>query len=203
MTSSLPETRASLILRLQDGTDIAAWDEFTELYVPIVYRSARRLGLQAADAEDVVQEVMTAISLAVKEWVVRVDRGRFRAWLFRIARNTAIDFLTRRKHRPWSSGSEAATRKLNEIEASTDLSSSYDLEVRREYFMRASEIVRSQVSETTWQAFQLTAVLGQAVETVARQLHVSPGSIYIARSRVMKRLQNVVKGFEDYSNDEV
>ena len=149
--------------------------------------------MQAADADDVVQEVPSAVAVSVTQWIQRDDRGAFRAWLFRIARNTAIDCLTRRKHRPWAEGGDAAARGFGEIEATADVSSHFDLEVRREIFTRASEMVRSKVSDTTWQAFHRTSVLEQPIETVARQLSVSPGSVYIARSRVMKRLQDVVR----------
>ena len=203
MTSSPPETRASLILRLQDAADIAAWDEFAEIYAPVVYRSARRLGLQAADADDVVQEVLSAVARSVSGWLDRDDRGAFRAWLFRIARNLSIDLLTRRKHRPWAAGGDEAARHLNEVEAESDVSSHFDAEVRREIFMRASQAVRSCVSETTWQAFHRTAVLGESIESVAADLNLSTGSIYIARSRVMKRLQNAVKSFDERSHDEM
>ena len=49
MPQSLPETRASLILRLQNADDVVAWDEFAELYGPVVFRAARRRGLQGAE----------------------------------------------------------------------------------------------------------------------------------------------------------
>ncbi len=201
MTISPPETRASLILRLQDAADVAAWDEFADVYAPVVFRSARRLGLQAADADDLVQEVLSAVVRSVTDWLGREDRGAFRAWLFRIARNTAINFLTRRKHRPWAEGGNAAAGKLAEIEATGDVSSYFDLEYRREVFLRASEIVRRQVSETTWQAFHRTSVLQQPTEQVAKQLGMTLGSVYIARSRVMKRLQQVVETFSAGTNE--
>ena len=92
MSINPPETRASLILRLQDAADIVAWDEFAEIYAPVVFRSARRMGLQEADAEDVVQEVLAAVAVSVAKWIQREDHGPFRAWLVRIARNTSIDF---------------------------------------------------------------------------------------------------------------
>ena len=203
MPISPPETRASLILRLQDAADVAAWDEFAAIYAPVVYRSARRLGLQAVDADDCVQEVLSAVARSVTKWLQRDDRGTFRTWLFRIARNTAVDFLTRRKHRPWAEGGNEAVGKLGELEASSDVSSHFDLEYRREVFLRSSEIVREQVTESTWQAFHRTSVLQQSVQDVAAQLGMSPGSVYIARSRVMKRLQQVVKSFEESSHDEV
>ena len=65
MTASPPETRASLILRLRDAADVAAWDEFMAIYGPLVYRLALRQGLQTADADDVVQQVFTAIAQSV------------------------------------------------------------------------------------------------------------------------------------------
>ena len=36
------ETRHSLIIRLQDGDNIRAWEEFTEIYQPLIYSLARR-----------------------------------------------------------------------------------------------------------------------------------------------------------------
>ena len=197
--NSPPETRASLILRLQDKDDIAAWDYFSDLYAPIIYRSARRLGLQSADADDVVQEVLTAVIRSVNRWIERDDRGPFRAWLFRIARNTSIDFLTRRKYRPWATGGDTAAQQLNHAEAPRDVSSEFDFELRRAMFVQASEVVRARVTETTWEAFHRTSVLQLPVEDVAKQLGVSVGSVYISRSRVMKRLQNEVISFEEQS----
>ena len=103
MLASPPDTRASLILRLRDAADVAAWDEATEIYSPIVFRLARRYGLQPADSDDLVQEVLVAVARSVSDWLENDRRGKFRAWLFRIAKNKAVDFLRRRKNRPFAS----------------------------------------------------------------------------------------------------
>ena len=66
---SPPETRASLILRLPDAADARAWDEFAAVYAPLVYRLARRQGLQPADADDLVQEVLSAVARSVEGWL--------------------------------------------------------------------------------------------------------------------------------------
>ena len=81
MIPSPPETRASLILRLPDAADVAAWDQIVAIYGPLVYRMGLRQGLQAADADDLVQEVFTAVARSVSQWLERSDRGKFRAWL--------------------------------------------------------------------------------------------------------------------------
>ncbi len=63
-----PRTRESLILRLPTATDAAAWQEFAAIYEPLVYRFARRRGLQDADARELVQNVFVAVSRAVVDW---------------------------------------------------------------------------------------------------------------------------------------
>lgn len=190
------ETRASLIVRLPDAADARAWDEFAAVYAPLVYRLARRHGLQPADADDLVQEVLSAVARSVETWLASDSRGPFRAWLLRIAKNVAINFLTRPKHRPMGNGDEFH-RLAEHVADGGDAASEFDLEYRREIFRWAAAQVRAAVAERTWQAFRLTSVEGQPSETAARELKMSVGSVYIAKSRVMARLREVVKQFEE------
>lgn len=191
------ETRASLILRLPDAADVAAWDEVVAIYGPLVYRLARRKGLQPADADDLVQEVLVAVSRSVEKWLHRPDRGRFRAWLFRIARNTAINFLTRPKHRPQSRGGSDAANELQQLPASDDESQEFDVEYRREMFRWAARQVRDAVTDKTWQAFWLTTMEDRAIADVATELGMTTGGVYIARSRVTARLRELVQQLEE------
>ena len=101
-------TRASLIQRLQNADDMVAWDEFSEIYSPIVYRAAIKRGFQPADAENIVQEVFLVVAKSIGKWLDRTDRGKFRAWLLRIARNETVDMLTRRATRPLGHDGSAA-----------------------------------------------------------------------------------------------
>ena len=197
MAISPPETRASLILRLPDAKDVAAWDELVEIYSPLVFRIALRQGLQPADAEDLVQEVFTAVARSVSQWLDRPDRGSFGAWLLRIARNTAVNLLTRRTTRPLATGGDDGVSVFAELSAhEAQLSSEFDLEYRREVFLWAADLVRKSVAETTWQSFFLTHVQGMGIAEAAEQLGVSIGKVYVSRSRVMSRLQELVKQYE-------
>ena len=186
-----------MILRLPNAEDVRAWDEIVGLYGPLVYRLARRQGLQPADAEDLVQEVLAAVSRSIGQWLERPDRGRFRAWLFRIARNTSINFLTRPKHRPLGTGGSGAINVLAELAASDTDSELFDAEYRREKFRWASRQVRETVTEKTWQAFWRTTMEDRPIAEVAKELEMSAGSIYIARSRIMAQLRDLVRHFEE------
>jgi RNA polymerase sigma-70 factor (ECF subfamily) len=198
MQSSPPETRASLILRLKNADDVAAWSDFVAIYAPVIFRVACRHGLQVADAENLIQEVLLSISRALPQWLQREDRGSFRAWLLKIARNEAVDMLTRRATRPLGKDGLEAERLLAEIpDHRGDLSVQFDLEYEQAVFQWAAAQVRESVSDTTWQSFWLTHVEGLSVDRVAQQLNMRTGTVYVARGRVMNRIQELVNQFED------
>ena len=197
MAISPPETRASLILRLPDAADVEAWDEFVAIYEPVLNRMALRLGMQNADAENLSQEVFLAVARSLEGWLKRTDRGGFRAWLMLVARNQAVNLMTRRATRPMRTN----LNQVDELDAIVDSSSSItgqlDWEYRRELFRWAANQVQAAVAEHTWQAFWLTHVEGHSIADAARQLNTTVGNIYFARSRVMSRLQELIKRYEE------
>lgn len=199
MSQTQSATRASLILRLQDTDDVVAWDEFTSIYGPVIYRIALRRGLQPADAENLSQEVFLSVANSIADWLNREDRGRFRAWLLRITRNRAFDMLTQRATRGIGCVGSEAERAIAKLEAPQDLTDALDLEYERSVFRWAATKVRNAVAEQTWSAFWMTTIEGISIEDAARQLQTRPGNIYFARSRVMARMKELVKRFGDES----
>jgi RNA polymerase sigma factor (sigma-70 family) len=196
-----PETRETLIQRLPNGADVEAWELFVDIYGPLLFRLARGKGFQQADAEDFVQEVLSAVAKAVQRWVDDDDRGPFRIWLFRIAQNLAINFLTRPRHQRLGSGDSQVARLLNERPAASgDSSELFLAEYQRELFRLAAEQVRQQVSERQWMAFWLTSVEDHPIAAVAETYNMSIGNIYVARSRITKRIRDLIRGYEEQSS---
>ena len=195
MTES-PETRLSLIVRLKDGRDREAWGEFLEIYRPLVYRLAQAKGLQHADAEDVVQQVFGSVARAVDRWQPDAERATFRTWLTTIARNAIVNALSRRPlDRP--SGDTVERELLAEFVADSAESQRLLVESRREVFQWAARRVREEFEPRTWDAFWLTAVEGREIADAAALLDKRPGAIYAARSRVMRRLRQIVLEWQD------
>jgi RNA polymerase sigma-70 factor (ECF subfamily) len=193
-----PRTRESLILRLPTAGDASAWQEFVAIYEPLVYRFARRRGLQDADAKELVQNVFIAVARAISNWQPDPNRGKFRAWLFRIARNQVIN-MAAKKHLDRGSGRTSAMLALQQV-TDDQASKEIQLDYRRELFRTAALLVRKNVHESTWQAFWMTWVEGHTTEEAASQLSISTSAVYIARSRVLHQLRVLVRQWE--SNNE-
>jgi RNA polymerase sigma factor (sigma-70 family) len=193
----IPDTRASLIVRLPDATDAPAWTEFAAIYEPFVYQFARRRGLQDSDARELVQEVFLGVAKAVRRWEPDERRARFRTWLFRIARNQLLTQLASRRREQVvdSDAWEGLAGSMGDDQAR----SAEQIEYRREVFRWASHQVQRSVKPETWAAFWQTSVVGKPVDDVARQLGVARGVVYVARSRVIQKLRNEISHFESES----
>lgn len=193
----VPETRVSLILRLPTAADADAWQEFVSLYEPFVYRFARRGGLQDADARELVQNVMLAVARAVGRWRPDHARGRFRTWLFRIARNQLLDALDRMRRQNGRQDDAASVQLSSLVARMGTTEEELRLADRRELFCWAAERVKPMFRESTWQAFWLTSVEEREADVVAVELGLTAGAVYIARSRVLARLRDEVQKWED------
>ena len=194
--SSAPETRPSLLIRVRDPADWAAWQDFVEIYRPVILSLAQHKGLQLADAEDIAQEVLAAVAKAVEQREHDPKRAKFRTWLHRVANNIILDALTRGKPDRGAGGSSlqaALAEKESRDGPDSDL---LRLEYRREVFRWAAREVRKEFRQQTWDAFWLTAVKGRTVEAVAKELAKNSGAIYAARSRVIRRIQEKVSEYE-------
>jgi RNA polymerase sigma factor (sigma-70 family) len=195
--SSANATRPSLLLRLRDPRDADAWCIFVETYTPLVYAYCRRRGLQASDVADVTQEVMAQVLRSIPDFMYQPERGRFRDWLGTITRTKLLRFLARnaRAGKGGEAGAEEATSLVEAPESDTLWTEGFHARVLEVAMNRA----RPDFKEATWTLFERAWLMGQTAPDVARELGVPIESVYIAKSRVLKRLRSeVVMLAEDY-----
>ena len=188
-----PQTRESLIARLPDHADSAAWQEFVDLYEPLIYGIGRRHGLQPNDAKDLVQEVLTAVAGSIGRFEADPKRGRFRTWLFRVARNQALIQLRKLTRQPTAGGDGEIEVALKTHEDPVSAETEFDAAFRRRAFRWAARRVREVVQPNTWECFARTAINGETPSNVAEDLGLDVGAVYLARSRVMARLRKTVE----------
>lgn len=189
----LPDTRASLIVRLAKPADHAAWTEFTSNYELAVFRYCRSHGLQEADARDVVQEVLLLVHRRIAEWKPSGRRGSFRVWLLRTAHRLCLKSMRERARADRGAGGTSVQKRLQELAPADADPGVAELEWRRWAFGWAAAEVQRETRPASWQAFWLSAVEGVAAEEVARRLGIRVGSVYANKCRVLARIRERVR----------
>ncbi len=191
-----PATRPSLLLRVRDSDDRDAWQEFVELYSPVLYAYLRRRGLQDADIADVLQDVLASVARAIREFHYQPQSGRFRAWLYTVTRNAMFDFANSSKKRPVATGdSDFHQAVLSNV--ATDDEEQWERDWERARFDWAVARVQPQFEESTWQAFWQVAVEGRTSQAAAETLGLSVGAVYIAKSRVTAAIRREIEELGD------
>jgi RNA polymerase sigma-70 factor (ECF subfamily) len=188
------QTSATLLARLrQSPADQEAWRRFTECYGRKIYAWCRQWNLQEADAEDVTQNVLIKLAEKMQTFVYDPEKS-FRAWLKTVTRNAWNDYWAGRK--AVAVGGSQAVEMLATVEAREDLVRRLDDEFDRELLEQAAAQVRLRVTPRTWEAFERTAVQGQSGAEVAAALGMKVATVFVARSKVQKMLQEEIQKLE-------
>jgi len=193
-----PVTRASLLVRLRDGGDTGAWHEFVRLYAPVIYGFARKRGLQDADAADLMQEVLRSVSSAAPRLEYDRARGTFRGWLFTITRNKVFNFLESRSRRVVGTGDSAVRDRLEQhADGNGAPTADWEADYRRTLAAQAMARIKSEFQAATWKAFLQTAVDGLSPAQAAKNVGMSVGAVYVAKSRVIARLRQEIESMRE------
>ncbi len=183
----VPTTRATLLARLRDNADATAWGEFHERYRELIISVAKRWGLQNADCEDVLQDVMTRVSGAMQGFDYDPGAGRFRGYLKTIATNTIISRLRQKTVARGVGGGGAP-----EVPDGAAIDEVWDAEWRRHHARTALRRALSEAGDRDRIAFERYAVRGADVRAVAESLEMSVDQVYQVKSRIMKRIAALV-----------
>lgn len=185
-------TSPSLLLRIRDPGDQDAWRTFVDVYGPLVYRHARRRGLQDADAAEVTQEVLFQVSRSIQTFEYRPEQGRFRDWLGTVTHNKICSLRRRQAgaaHAVGDTGKEDGV----EVLAAPPKDTQWAEEFYRHLLQTALTRTRPHFEEPTWRAFELLWRDQLPVADVARELGQTVNWVYLAKSRVLHRLQQEVQ----------
>jgi len=195
--SSPSVTRASLLLRIRDPANRLAWGEFVQLYGPLIHACGMHKGLQDADAADLVQEVLRRVSRAAAKFDYDRSRGTFRGWLLTVTLNEIRKSAARKSRQASGTGDTHMQGLLAEQPEDTRPDEEWDREYQWNMFHWAAERVKPEFREATWRAFWMTVVEQKSIEETAKQLKLSVGAVYIARSRVTARIRQEIAAAEE------
>jgi RNA polymerase sigma-70 factor (ECF subfamily) len=189
-------TSLSLLERARDR-DPLAWQRLAGLYAPLLTTWLQRY-VQPSDADDLVQEVLLAVSKELPRFEHAGREGSFRAWLrtimtFRLKNH----WRTRRRH-PSAAGDDDLLRQLQELEdPNSELSQLWDQQHDQHLLQQLLAQVANRFQPSTLEAFRRVVIEGQSPDFVAQDLGISLNSVAIAKCRVVRELRRESKGLLD------
>ena len=192
-------TRMSMFGHLQNNEE-QAWSEFVRQYGPMIATWCMRYSLDENETADVTQTVLIKLVQVMRESRYDPDKGSFRGWLKTVTNNAVRDVI-----RTWNKPGRGSgdTQHLDRLRALEDpaaleaLDQCVDEEYRRILLREAERRVRERVQDFTWRAFEITALEQRSAKEASEELKMQVAEVYVAKSRVIKMLNEEVARQEE------
>jgi RNA polymerase sigma factor (sigma-70 family) len=197
---ALIPTRRSLLSKLKNWEDQKSWQEFFDTYAKLIYGVASKAGLTDAEAQEVVQETVIAVSRKMQEFKYDPAVGSFKGWLLHTTRWKIADQFRKRPPN-WNAPKHASetpprTATIERIPdpSGPELESVWEEEWEKNLLAVAMERVKRQVQARHYQIFDLYVVKKWPVQKVARTLGVNVGQVYLTKHRVSSLMRKEING---------
>jgi RNA polymerase sigma-70 factor (ECF subfamily) len=184
----MPEsTSLSLLIRLRSPRDSQAWDQFVDLYTPLLFYWSRKAGLNSQDAADLVQDVLTLVFQKLPSFKYDASKS-FRGWLRMVTLNRFREHC--RKKRVVCE--EVDNEELNELTQTAQ--SLWDLEYKQQLVAQAMILVEPKFKPATWAAVRDFVLTRENAATIAKRHGVSVWTVYSAKTRFLELLREQLEG---------
>lgn len=182
-------TRRSLLVRVRDIADTAAWAEFETQYRELLTRYARGRGLQPADADDVCQSVLIKLCRALREFDYDPAKGKFRSYLHRMVKNEIADQFSRPNRPVHSVGNDVLAGHAAPADDEAD--ELWEREWENHHFRLAMETIRATFDERSVAVFD-RLVAGDSVEATAGAFDLSTQAVHKIKQRIRDRMRELI-----------
>jgi RNA polymerase sigma-70 factor (ECF subfamily) len=195
------ETSLSLLNRLRRSPESDSWDRLVELYAPLIRAWLRKYDVQESDAEDLVQEVLLAVSKDVGRFEHAGQPGAFRGWLKAILVNRLRKFWRARDRSPQVRGGSNMGARLAQLDdPSSEMSQIWNHEHDQYVLRQLLALAEPHFARHTWTAFCRVALDGAKADVVAQEMGISRNAVIIAKCRVLSRLRQESEGLIESSS---
>ena len=196
------ETSLSLLARLRQSPESETWDRLIEIYAPLIRTWLRKYDVQGSDADDLVQEVLLAVTKDLSRFQHGGQPGAFRGWLKAILVNRLRNFWRKRDRQPQAQGDSDLNERLAQLEdPASELTRIWNRQHDQFVLQQLLARVEPHFTAQTWQAFRRVALDGVRADVVALELDLSLNAVFIAKSRVLSRLRQEADGLIESSWD--
>lgn len=189
------ETSVSLLGRACGDSASESWDRLAAIYAPLLVVWLRKYSLQTSDVDDLVQEVLLAVSRELPNFQHSGQTGAFRSWLRTILVHRLQNFWRSQKYRPVAKGGSSVLEQLHELaDESSSASRIWNDEHDRHVLSRLLDQIRPRFQDATWEAFRRQMFGGESANEAAAALGMAVHTAYVAKSRVLNALRQEAAG---------
>lgn len=181
-------TQSSLLSRVRDPGDDAAWAEFNEKYRELIRRYCLARGLTAADAEDVHQMSMLRLFRVLPRFAYDRGKGRFRDYLYRTVRSAIADL----RSRPNPGAPAVDITGLADTAAREGADELWEQEWADHHFRTALQTVRGSFEARSVGMFE-RLLAGETIESVAGAFETTPQAVHKVKQRIRDRLKELIE----------
>jgi len=194
-------TRLTLLNRLKDLNDQSGWRDFFNTYWRLIYNTAIKAGLTHSEAEDAVQDTIMTVAEKIPQLEYDQDKGSFRGWLLNTTRWRVNDQFRKRKpdHYTPKSGDKETEHPplLDNFPDDFNWDEYWEQAWQKNLMDVAIERVKQEVSPKNFQIFDLYVLKEWPISKISKSLGVSRGQIYLAKHRILKRIQKRIKKLKE------
>lgn len=196
------ETSLSLLNRLMSSPNSESWDRLFQLYAPLLRTWLRRYDVQANDADDLVQDVLLAVSKDLSRFEHSGQPGAFRNWLKTILVNRLRKFWRARDRRPHPQGNSDIDTRLSQLDdPASEMTLIWNREHDQYVLRQLLTLAEPHFEPNTWQAFYRVALDGVDPDVAAQELGISRNAVVVAKCRVLNRLRQESEGLIESASD--
>lgn len=193
-------TSLSLLSQLSRSSEAEAWSRLVAMYQPLIRGWIGRHGVQDSDADDLVQEVLLAVSTDLGRFEHGGQPGAFRAWMRGILVNRLRNFWRSRDRRPLVAGSDVDAMLAQLDDPASEATRVWNRQHDEHVVRQLLALSEPNFTPNTWTAFTRVALNGERPDEVAAELGMSLNAVVIAKSRVLSRLRLEADGLVEASS---
>jgi RNA polymerase sigma-70 factor (ECF subfamily) len=171
------------------------WEQFYQVYSPVIERFARACGLPETDVHDCVQDVWSALCKDLPNLQYDPSRGKFRGWLNTLVYRKAVDLIRQRVRHTSEQLSTVVEAGREPSDSAPNAEAEYERTWKRELARTAMAHLRQVVSQNNYSVIHMRSIEGRTVEDVAAALHMTVGDVRVTHHRMKQRLRTILKRY--------
>ncbi len=192
--NSTYKTRVTLLQKLKDNHDDAAWADFAYYYRNYIFNIARRMNLGHDDANEIVQLVLLKSWNKLSEFKYDSEKGRFRGWLCRVTGNEIRNYYRDQKKRYVSIEEFKTEDGRNTLEQFTEPEIDKIAEEEWEDYVPklAWKNIQGSFEDNARKTYEMF-LEGKSPEEIASKLGISKNTVYVHKNRIKEKLLPEIK----------